>query len=143
MEMSTYIHYGSNHFDTTRFRPVLNTSCFNKPIGGLWASSQDTEFGWKEWCLQEAFKTDCLKKHFSFVLKPSAKVLIIKDTDDLKELPRICDDSFWVCLDFEQLAKHYDAIELKLSNCPDLYFALLGWDCDSLLVMNPDMIKVI
>lgn len=36
----------------------------------------------------------------------------------------------------------YDAIELSLSADHRLYWDLYGWDCDSILVMNPDKIKI-
>ena len=43
--------------------------------------------------------------------------------------------------------KKYDAIELHLSDevtddyLESLYFKLYGWDCDSILIMNPDIIR--
>ena len=44
-------------------------------------------------------------------------------------------------IDFESLSKSYDAIELHLSDSEDnLYMMLYGWDCDSILIMNPDVI---
>lgn len=41
----------------------------------------------------------------------------------------------------------YDGIELHISEettdldkYDELYFALYGWDCDSILIMNPDVV---
>lgn len=45
-----YIHYGSKHFDINRFKPIKNESLFTKPIGGLWASKVDDNYGWKNLC---------------------------------------------------------------------------------------------
>lgn len=49
----------------------------------------------------------------------------------------------WI-IDFERCTKlGYDAIELNLSADRQLYWELYGWDCDSILVMNPDRIKMV
>ena len=46
----------------------------------------------------------------------------------------------WTTLDFEKLAQEYDAIEVLISGDPGLYYELYGWDCDSILIMNPEII---
>ena len=47
----------------------------------------------------------------------------------------------WVFIDFEKLAEQgWDAVEVKISNDMRLYWALYGWDCDSILIMNPDVV---
>ncbi|MFR3519297.1 MAG: hypothetical protein ACLTT4_12785 [Coprobacillus cateniformis] len=43
-------------------------------------------------------------------------------------------------LDFEELKRQYDAIEVNISNDYGLYWKLYGWDCDSILVMNSDVV---
>ena len=48
-----------------------------------------------------------------------------------------------IFLDFEKLSKEYDAIEVNISECRDLYYSLYGWDCDSIVIMNPDIIEEI
>ena len=53
-----YIHYGSKKFDTERFTPIQNCYPRNKPIGGLWASEVDAQFGWKTWCEGEQYRTE-------------------------------------------------------------------------------------
>ena len=42
-------------------------------------------------------------------------------------------------LDFEELKKEYDAIEVIISD--GLYYALYGWDCDSILILNKDIVE--
>lgn len=49
-----YIHYGSSTF--YKFPPVKNELYFDKPIGGLWASPIDTQYGWKYWCKVNHFR---------------------------------------------------------------------------------------
>ena len=46
-----------------------------------------------------------------------------------------------MALDFEKLSKEYDAIEVFISKDEQLYWDLYGWDCDSILIMNSDIIE--
>lgn len=49
-------------------------------------------------------------------------------------------------IDFEALMKDYDAVEVHLSEdstCgydDGLYWKMYAWDCDSILIMNPDVV---
>ena len=139
-----YIHYGHKHFDRTLFIPIRNCPSFTKPHGGLWASPVDAEFGWKEWCKQEDFRECNLNNSFTFTLSENARVLTILSVAGAKCLPQVRNEfalPWWVIPDFEKLVEQgYDAIELKLSNDWGLYQALYGWDCDSIVVLNPDVI---
>ena len=143
--MRRYIHYGHTKFDKSMFTKIKNVDCSTKPKGGLWASDTEAEHGWKDWCEAEEFR-DCKEDDsFSFVLSDSAKVLYINSVDDLKALPK-ADDKFgmnfssWILLDFEKLAESYDAVEVNISSDFDLYYQLYGWDCDSIVIMNPDIV---
>jgi len=149
---SVYIHYGSKEFDKTRFQPIKNHEIMAKPEGGLWASQVGCEFGWKEWCDSSKFK-DCTKENsFTFTLAENANILYINSVDDLEPLPKIKSIipdgiSSWVTLDFEALMKDgVDAIQVDMSNevCSDylnrLHYKLYGWDCDSILILNKDVI---
>ena len=148
-----YIHYGSSKFDINRFRKPKNyIEMWNKPDPHtcLWASPIDSENGWLQWSLDNLFRTDELESSFIFELTPDSKVLNIRNDDELQkaidsgmlktrtDLPGFLQDDYY--MDFEQLAKDgYDAIEVHIySN--RIYFGLYGWDCDSLLVLNPDCI---
>ena len=74
------------------------------------------------------------------------KILYIDSEDKLLNLPiqKNCIIKSWKCLDFEELLKnYYDAIEVDISKCWALYNELYGWDCDSILIMNPDIIREI
>jgi len=48
-----------------------------------------------------------------------------------------------VYLDFNKLKEEYDAIEVFISSDSRLYRALYGWDCDSILIMNKDVIEYV
>ena len=142
MIMKKYIHYGPEPFDRDLIEPIRNRQYFTKPWGGLWASPVDAEFGWKQWCEQENFARHRFGHSFIFTLSPEAKVLTISSSLDLHDLP-LAGDSLLdeVQLDFEELVRQgYDAVELELSRDGKLYWALYGWDCDSIVILNRDVI---
>lgn len=141
-----YIHYGSDTFDIKKFEKVTNWEMMSKPKGGFWASRVDTNYGWLQWCMGNEFCVEKLNTHFTFMLSENAKILTIDNYEQLKNLPLnsnlpIDVPISWIMLDFEELAKEYDAIEVLISNDYNkLYFGLYGWDCDSILIMNPNII---
>ncbi len=156
-----YVHYGASHFDPARFVPAKNTKHFNnKPVchTGLWASRENDEYGWEAWCRKNDFKVERLDTFFRFTLT-GAHILTISEPVDLIPLPKLHPWEYiernpdhiprfemvnneyvpsWCYLDFEKLSEDYDAIELKNSFLFD--YILFGWDCDCLLVLNPDKI---
>ena len=143
-EMAKYIHYGCKSFEKGLFTSVVNAMLSTKPMGGLWASRIDAAYGWKEWCNSSDFR-DCTEENsFTFSLSNNARVLYTNSVNDLEDLPELHNEfgiCSWKLLDFEELAKTYDAIEVNISSDPELYFALYGWDCDSILIMNPNIIE--
>ena len=62
--MIEYIHYGSNKFDKNKFIPIRNEMFMTKPKGGMWASRVDSDYGWFDWCNNNDFELDFLKKSF-------------------------------------------------------------------------------
>ena len=148
-EKTVYIHYG--HDKLGILNPITNSHYHSKPHGGLWASRINDPCGWKSWCEGEEFRLDTFDKSFKFTLKDSARVLLLNDIDQLDNLPKMDDPSapqyekgksFSTCyLDFEKLQHDYDAIEL--TNISQFYWALYGWDCNSIIVMNQDVIEEI
>lgn len=139
-----YIHYGDDTFRTPD--PIQNSKYRNKPRGGLWASRKDAEYGWKDWCIAEEFRLDTFDRSFKFQLKDGARVLILSEKEQLDVLPNLNDfhsknDPYAdCCLDFEKLSRDWDAIEL--TNCWKFQWALYGWDCDSIIIMNPDIVEI-
>lgn len=147
-ERKKYIHWGSKSFRYSDFEKIRNRQFGNtKPRGGLWASPVDAAFGWKDWCEVEDFRSYGSDTCFKFTLREGSKVLLIDNDDNLVDLPKYVGPDFshtmWVSLDFEELMRQgYDAVELNLSADHRLYYSLYGWDCDSILVMNPDVVEV-
>ena len=143
-EKPVYIHYGHSCFG--KIDPIRNLGYGTKPKGGLWASRQDDPYGWKKWCEQEKFWLDTFSMCFRFTLKDNAHILELSNRDQLIGLPQLIhkDEIFpyWLScrLDFEQLQKDYDAIEI--TDIHKFSLALYGWDCNSILIMNPDIVEV-
>lgn len=144
MMYDKFIHMGCNHFDKFRFKPISNRKGWIKPDGGLWASPEGSPYDWEQWVIENNFVYD-LNSWFMFELKQNAKVLEITNSKQLKELPKCEIDLqyIWIALDFEKLANEYDAMLVMISSDSQLYWDLYGWDCDTLLVFNPDVINVI
>ena len=143
--MKNYIHYGHTKFDKSMFTKIKNVDCSTKPKGGLWASDVESEHGWKEWCDAEEFR-DCNKENsFTFTLADDANILHIDSVSDLQSLPKV-DDKFginfssWIQKKNKKLAEIYDAVEVSISSDFNLYYKLYGWDCDSIVIMNPDVV---
>ena len=143
--MKKYIHYGHKSFNKDLFTPIINRRNSAKPSGGLWASATDAEYGWKNWCEDSDFRKCENENSFIFTLSDNARVLCINNISDTDNLPKTNGEfklCTWVCLDFEKLKEKYDAIDVKISG-DGIYFGLYTWDCDSILIMNPDIIEVI
>lgn len=147
-----YIHYGTDKFIPSKFDPITNILGRNKPHGGLWASRIDANYGWDKWCKDNEFHIEKLNKYFTFTLENKAKVLEIRSVEDMEGIPKqkFNDPLFKVNYypDFEAIIKQgYDTIELFISSnyyardiTESLYFRLYGWDCDSILILNSEII---
>lgn len=150
--MRKYIHYGNNNFEMGKFNEIRNTSRknWNKPIGGLWACDVNSQLSWLSWCKEEEFTYTDFTKSFCFLLSKSCRLLKVDNIEVLKEkglFPKNYDYKKpfldYIFFDFEQIKKSYDAIEVLISRDERLYYTFYGWDCDSILIMNPDVISII
>ena len=138
---------------------MKNITYFNKPRGGLWASPTKViydyiehwkckSYGWKEFCEDNNFRTESgIDKQFYFCLKPDANVYSIKSNEDFENLPKT---NFKEGINYEECIRlGIDAIEYNYTYAhkeeslgDKMDFIMLGWDCDSILILNPDiMIK--
>lgn len=138
-----YIHYGSQAFNPERFDEIKNNMP-TKPTGGLWASPIDANFGWREWNAESHFMTCNKENSFVFTLSEKAKVERMYMLSDVDSLPQrdLGYSTNMVAINFEACVNQgIDAIELcTLGN--GLYWALYGWDCESIIVLNKDVIEV-
>ena len=146
----TYIHFGGT-FDRKKFEPIKNNFAMPKPYGGFWASRYTVDgFHWYDYNKKVHHKILKPEYSFEFTLKKGANIVEITSSKDLEALPKIPNEelpekvqSTWVCLDFEKmLANGVDAIEVNgIFKERKLFFDLYTWDCDSILIMNPDIIE--
>ena len=138
-----YIHYGHKQFDRGMFQKPRNSTWQNKPVGGLWASAEGAEYGWKAWCEIEDFRVCREDNAFRFELAPTANILCIHSVAAERKLPLV-DGKLgfgYRYYDFEKLvANGVDVIDFRLSADRRLYWEMYGWDCDCILVLNPDVV---
>ena len=139
--MRRLVHYGADHFDPSLFVPVHDAHWI-KPKGGLWSSPVESEFGWRQWCKTEDWNLDRLDKSFEFDIR--GRVMVIDSVESMNELPWI-EAGPLQCISFECLmAAGVDAVHLTWEGQVATRFSrprsLYGWDCECVLVMNPEII---
>ncbi len=83
------------------------------------------------------------------MLADECHIAVITNKDKLHELPRIpSGTALMYPIDFEECVRRgIDAIELlcygrEYSDITDtdLHYSLCGWDCDSIVVLNPNIV---
>ena len=152
----THICNFHNRIDLNEIGPIVNQVNKNKPSGGLWLSINE---GWECWCASENGNPKWLKgPRYEFRLKKKAKILWIYRGEDLLSLPSNQETAvYWSELidnfdidkeferfpDFEKISEEYDAMAVMVQSDigHDLSLRLCGWDCDSMLVFNPEIIE--
>lgn len=132
------------------FQEIENIPFFPKPRGGLWASPSECGKSWADWCLQENFYTEVLREEnsFKFKLTPEARVLKLKTIEDWRiiedkipgETKEIRGFTFKQYINYEELKKDYDAVEIFAGSDHELYWKFYGWDCDSIVILNKEVI---
>ena len=149
-----FVVYGKT-IDSKKFVKPHNghNQFLNKPDGGLWASPVDSEWGWCDWCSSEDFPIT-LDVWTRFRLDPEARVLEIHCLDHLKEVFRRYGRRHPIfgetVLDWGLLRAHYDGVFLSEQGNRECHLPmdpgapdLNGWDCECLLVLDLNKIRVI
>jgi len=165
-ESNLFRAYGLGKFSPQDFKPIKNIPARNKPDGGLWASpSEENAHTWVAWAKKEGFKEYNEDDYFEFELSDNARILTIKGIEDADKIPMQWDNEQcvnhrlgrWLLddkerfeayqhqtdwyPDFETIAKYYDAIFFEENY--ETHNVMSGWDSDSLLVLNPNVIKIV
>ena len=164
MEEKIYIHWGSEEFIPKKFKKISNTF-IAKPKGGLWASPENAEYGWKEFCKDSGFNLNRLQNSFKFKLNGGAKVLDLSSYRDFLKIPldetktkaSSLEEIPWMPtrtgypLDWKALVGKYDAIEINYSDFEydteneenSINEYPVFWDCDSICIINPEIIEML
>lgn len=152
----TYIHYGADIFDPEKV-DIHNNPWRNKPENGFWGTPEGSLNNWKEWCLSNKYRTETLGRRIRFRLKEDARVYVVNSEEKENAIPLQQIDEAMILkginqyqpiasriYDFEALKREgYDAVEVDISECPGLLIIMFGWDCDSILILNPEVVQVI
>lgn len=108
-----------------------------------------SEYGWARWCAENMPCLLSKASSFSFTLRPDANVIRLRGVADVLDLVNMrpefvtnpLQDNYKVCLDFERMVgSGVDVLEISIKKLDQMFE---GWDCDSLLVMNPDVVVTI
>lgn len=156
-----YRHYGSDVFHPEYLSRPLNSNHI-KPSRGLWASPFASNHNWYQFCTEEHFQEESLDIYFDFMLKSDAKILRIETVKDLFDtvhkytgqamsklerqiyVPYESEKYLYVYPDWAYISAIYDGVEVKIGDrWSDFYFYLYGWDVDTLVVWNPEVVRVI
>lgn len=152
-----YVHYGDSTFKGDKFKSIKNNDFNNKPDGGLWASSCKAKNSWNAWCVDSNFRMEHLDKCFHFKIADTARILRIESLEDCKELTlqpvgymhEEYRDTNYEVIDYRAcIEKGIDAIEYKYDiasrskDFEEIDTIMCGWDCDSILILNPDIVML-
>lgn len=115
---------------------------------GLWVSVEG-EDDWPSWCRDNDFELPSLAVATRVILKPDAKVLLLSNTDQLRNfrdlfktrlLPQLPQDQ----IAWEDVARIYGGVviapyvwSLRLARGFSWYY---GWDCASGCLWDPDVV---
>lgn len=161
-EMSAeYVHYGCNakDYDISKFEKIKNIPLSTKPSGGFWASptriGRQFAFDWASFCRRDDHHPrGKLYRNFLFCLNINARIVRIETPGDFDILPKVevssnipntLGEEF---IDFEECVRQgIDAIEYAYTAVHQdkdagdrMDIKMLGWDCDSILILNPKII---
>ena len=144
-----FISYGTDRFDVNQFRqPIFNSKramINNKPVGGLWASPINAEYGWVDFCDSNSFHLKTLAKHFIFKLKTDAKIYVIDNEEDLRKISTLPDMNYYDVLGINwELLREYDGVLVTDNGCRLKFLngikGLEAWDVASICIFNPNII---
>lgn len=161
--MRKYIHYGNDHFDPMKFKSIRNCDYDSKPMcgTGFWAAPAEDTSGYDWYTHVKGDEILCDEKDltisFTLTVPDNANIVVLRDNMDILALSdyicrydslletRIQNPSAFpptISLDFEKMCEcGIDGVELDLQDHYDyMHYFFYGWDVNSILIMNKNII---
>lgn len=161
--MKKFLHIGHDHFNPELFNPIKNDPEFDKPCGGFWVTSCESEERMNGWLnfVTDKFSGDLnINKRFYVFTKDDVNIARIASVKDIKSLEKYILNTdviekvdqcinervmigCKICFDFERMLNDgIDAVELILDNeeYEYLHWMFYSWDVSSVLILNKDII---
>ena len=143
------VHYTKPFF---KIRPITiknadgKTGLFIKPLGGLWCSPLDSEYGWIDWCRAESFGDIDHKQRVILDIELTNFAVIDSVEDSETKLPWYQLHHLFQAIDFEKMVRQgIDGVHLTIKGQEDTrlsaHWSLYGWDCETILILNERCIK--
>lgn len=136
------VWYGREPPRPDLIRSVANADHLAKPIGGIWTSPHDSEYGWDAWCRVEM--PNWLTDRYLLDVRPAVSLLVIDSMADLDQAWEHFPGEEGVMsgktLDFKKISQEYDGIWLTeegqwATRHPPTgsgwFMGLYGWDVET------------
>lgn len=97
---------------------------------------------WKHWCRFQQYNLDKLNSAIRFNISENARICTINTKEDYESLPSfVITGLYKLVLDYEELAKDYDVLEITSEGLSNNYNNLYNWDIPNVLILNFDVIS--
>lgn len=140
----TFVHYGADSFDIRKFDNNNYNTCDCKPgpHKGLWGSPVAARYDWKEFCRLEC---DEILEEKKFFFRVNGPLCIIDSVEDLDQLswstPSVPWQVFYERVNWQETSKNWAAVmvteKFLIERSPTNPRDLSGWDCESVVVLDP------
>lgn len=142
MDDIDFVYQGPLYKTQKSFLQVKNDKLNAKPWNVLWTSPVDPQEGiseWMKWCKAEKRRVDYYEQGtWHIVPHKDCKILTFQgESEEINKYKILNEDGMWR-LDFEAIAKDYDAFYVPLDNVWEYNYSLLkGWDVATCIFFNP------
>lgn len=142
------VHYASKPLKKLTARLLSFPRSMIKP-DGLWVSDDDSDWGWKDWCITENFGLDRLTHVHDVELVGDANVLIIRTEREFDAFDRQFQikeqRDYSIMFNWPEVMRHYDGViitpylwEKRLKTGTLWYY---GWDVAGGCIWDPRAVE--